>query len=250
MELAIVLVVGLACGHLIDIFFDRLYTGAELGGGLYRCSECRSALRPVFAIPLIGTLSRVLRCPDCGELLRWRSLVLPAGSTALFAASYFVFAEVGAGLLGGFFATVFLTLTLTDIERRLIPNRIVYPCLVLAMALSWGWPETSVVEVFAGGAVALAIAACLLLFSLPFGAGAFGMGDVKLIFLTGLVVGFPAAIIAVFAGTLAGGVGAGLLVLFRLRTLRDYIPHGPALAFGAILAQFWGNDIWDWYTNR
>jgi len=45
-------------------------------------------------------------------------------------------------------------------------------------------------------------------------------------------------------------VAAALLLLLRLRSRRDYIPHGPFLALGAIIALFWGQGIWDWCTDR
>jgi len=156
---------------------------------------------------------------------------------------------LGPGLLGGLFATIFLTLTLTDLERRLLPNRIVYPSILLAAALSWGWPDNSVVEVLAGGGVAVAIAALLLLVSLPFGRGAFGLGDVKMIVLMGFVTGLPSVLIGVFVGTIAGAVAAAFLIITGLRSRRDYIPHGPFLALGAVVAIFWGPQIWDWYRG-
>jgi leader peptidase (prepilin peptidase)/N-methyltransferase len=241
---------GLALGHVLDLAFDRLYTDSPLSGRIYRCSACRSSLRPGFAVPFGGVIWFQGSCPDCSERLPWRALVLPLGSAALFAISYQVFYEFGASLLGGFFASIFLALILTDLDRRLLPNRIIYPSILLAAALSWAWPESSAVEVLAGGAVAVVIAVALLLFSLPFGAGAFGMGDVKMIVLIGMVVGFPSILVAVFVGTLAGGAGAAFLILLRLRSRRDYIPHGPFLALGALTALFWGQDIWDWYTDN
>ena len=242
--------IGLALGQALDLLFDRLYTGEPLGEPLYRCGACRAALRPAFALPLLGFLWSRGRCPDCRAPLPWRALLLPAGSAALFAASALVFDRFGPALLAGAFATVFLVLTLTDIESRLIPNRVVYPSILLAAALSWAWPDTSVVEIFAGALTAAAIAAGLLLFSLPFGANAFGMGDVKMIVLIGMVVGLPSIIVGVFVGTLAAGAAAAFLLLIRLKSRQDYIPHGPFLALGAVIALFWGNDIWDWYTGR
>jgi len=247
--IAVTALVGLIFGHVLDLIFDRVYTDQPVSGPLYRCSACRSPLRPVFFLPLAGNVLFRGSCPDCGERLPWRALLLPGGCALLFALSYAVFDELGPALLGGFFASIFLLLTLTDLDRRLLPNRIVYPSILLAAALSWAWPDSSVVEVLAGGAVAIGIAAFLLLFSLPFGANAFGMGDVKLIILIGFVAGFPSVLIAVFGGTLAGGAGAALLLLLRLKTRRDYIPHGPFLALGAVVGLFWGQDIWDWYTG-
>ena len=248
--IAIAALIGLALGQALDLLFDRLYTGEPWAAPLYRCPSCREPLRPPFLIPILGSLWSRGRCPSCGSRLPWRALILPSGGAALFTASALVFDEFGAALLAGTFATLFLVLTLTDLDRRLIPNRVVYPSILIAAALSWGWPDTSVVQIFAGGLVAVAITVALLLLSLPFGANAFGMGDVKMIVLIGIVVGLPSIIVGVFVGTLAAGAAAALLLLLRLKSRRDYIPHGPFLALGAVIALFWGQDIWDWYTDR
>ncbi len=242
--------IGLGLGQALDLLFDRLYSGEPLGGPLYRCSACRAALRPAFAVPLLGFLWSRGRCPDCRSRLPWRAVILPTGSAALFATSALVFDDFGPALLAGAFATVFLVLTLTDIESGVIPNRVVYPSILLAAALSWAWPDTSVIEVFSGALTAAAIALGLFLFSLPFGANAFGLGDVKTIVLIGVVVGLPSIIVGVFVGTLAAGAAAAFLLLARLRGRQDYIPHGPFLALGAVVALFWGSDLWNWYIGR
>jgi len=238
LALAVAVTAGLVCGHFADLFFGRLYTGSELGGSAYRCNDCRAPLRPLFGIPLLGTLAARLRCPDCGSRLPLPAVVLPVGAVALFAASHFVFHATGPTLLGGFFATAFLTLTLTDLDRRLLPNRIVYPCVLLAAAFCWAWPDRSVGAILLGGGVGIAIATGLLLLSLPFGKGAFGMGDVKMIVLIGFVTGYPAVVSGLLVGTLAAGAVALVLIITRLRGTRDYIPHGPFLALGGLIGLF------------
>jgi leader peptidase (prepilin peptidase)/N-methyltransferase len=250
MEIVIAAVVGIACGSAIDLVFNRFYTDQEITGPLYRCSECKSRASTLLLAPVFGFLAHRGRCPSCEARLPLRTFALAPGAAALFVASYLVFdEELGAGLLGGFFATIFLALTIADLERRLLPNRIVYPSVLIAAALSWGWPDTSVVEILAGGGVAIAIAAVLLMISLPFGANAFGLGDVKMIILIGFVVGVPPVAVGIFIGTLAAGVAAAFLLITRLRSRRDYIPHGPFLALGAIVAMFWGQDLWDVYRG-
>ena len=250
MIIALAAIVGLLLGHTLDIFFDRLYTDGPLAGPTCRCHHCRHALRPLQLIPIVGVAWSRGRCPDCGRWLPLRSFLLAPGSAALFVAAALVVDGFGPALLAGFFATVFLALTFTDLERRLIPNRVVYPSILLAAAFSWAWPDTSVTQVFTGGLVAVIIAAALLVFSLPFGANAFGMGDVKMIVLIGVVTGLPSIIVGVFVGTIAAGAGAALLLLLRLRSRKDYIPHGPFLTIGALVALFWGELIWDWYLDR
>jgi leader peptidase (prepilin peptidase)/N-methyltransferase len=167
----------------------------------------------------------------------------------LFSTAAVVFDEVVPALLGGFFATTFLALAIADLERRVLPNRIVYPAIIVAVAASWVWPDSSMWEVLAGGLVAFGIVAVLMLIAVPFGAHAIGMGDIKMILLMGFVAGSPAILVGVFIGTLATAAVAALLLVTRARRLGDYIPHGPSLALGAIVALFWGDEIWDAYRG-
>ncbi|HVP05458.1 MAG TPA: A24 family peptidase [Dehalococcoidia bacterium] len=249
MELLICVLAGLLTGHVLDLTFARLYTEESLSGPLFRCRECRRPLRAIYVLPVLGYALTRGHCRDCGAPLPMSAFVLPIGGAMLFAASFFAFDDLAGGLLGGFFCTVFLTLTLTDLERRLLPNRLVYPSILLAIGLSWAWPDSSIVDVLAGGLVAVAIGVTLLLLSLPFGRGAFGMGDVKMIVLIGFVVGLPSVAVGVFVGTLAAAAAAVVLIALRIRSRTDYIPHGPFLALGAVVALFWGADIWHAYTG-
>ena len=239
-------VAGLAMGQLIDLCWGRFYTGERIAGALSRCAYCHTpsslpALLP-FVAPVIWDDGR---CPNCAEPLTIRSVYLPAGSALLFLVSYWAFdGNLGGALLGGFFATVFFTLALTDLETRLLPNRIVYPSILIAIAFCWGWPDTSILEILAGGVVGVAIAALLLLISLPFGSEALGMGDVKMMVLMGFALGVPGVIIGIVLGTLAAGVAAAILLATGRAGRRDYIPHGPFLAIGAIIALFWGDALW------
>ncbi len=247
---AIAAPIGLALGQALHLVFDRLYRGESWAAPVHRCASCRQPLPLAFLLPGLGFLISWGRCPACGTGLPWRALVLPFGSAALFLVAALLFDDFGPALLAGFFATIFLLLTLTDLDRRLIPNRVVYPAILLAAAFSWAWPEASAFQVLAGGLVAIGIAAAVLALSLPFGANAFGMGDVKMIVLIGMVVGLPSVVVGVFIGTAAGGVAAAVLLLSKRMSRRDFIPHGPFLALGAVIALFWGEEIWDWYFSR
>ena len=204
-------------------------TGAEFVGASYGSASANVGSPLVFAT-------------------RW--FVLPLGSAAMFIVSWLVFDDFAGMLLGGFFGSVFLALTLTDLDRRLLPNRIIYPSIILAMALSWAWPNSDVAEIMAGGLAGVAVAVVLLLVSLPFGANALGLGDIKMIILIGFVVGLPSVLIAIFIGTLAAGVIAGFLLITRIRGRRDYIPHGPFLAIGALSAMWFGDELWDAYRTN
>ena len=125
----------------------------------------------------------------------------------------------------------------TDLDQRVLPDELTLPVIPLALLYA-----VSGLNPLVGGAVLLAVVAAVLipailyLPSIPFGAGAFGMGDVKFLAGMGLMVGGERAL----GGTLFGLVVAGVVLLLLLATRRigrrSYIPFGPFLIIGALWA--------------
>ena len=85
-------------------------------------------------------------------------------------------------------------------------------------------------------AVAILLPGALLVASLPFGAGAIGAGDLKLLVSVGLLAGAERTLLGFIAGALLGGLAIGALLLARRITLRSHVPYGPFLIVGAIWA--------------
>lgn len=134
---------------------------------------------------------------------------------------------------------VVVALTVTDLERRIVPNRIVVPALFVALVVqtirdpSLEWIVS-----------ALGAGGFFLLLALVYPAG-LGMGDVKLAAFLGAWLGYPVAV-ALFAGTLLGMIPA-LVVLVRkgAKGAKVTMPYVPALAAGAVIAVFFGDALLD-----
>jgi leader peptidase (prepilin peptidase)/N-methyltransferase len=131
---------------------------------------------------------------------------------------------------------VFVIVTLVviskhDIERHIIPNRIVVPAWIGVLAAHLvlhphHWLEWLVASFAAGG--------FFLVVQLAYPAG-LGMGDVKLALLLGAALGWSVAA-ALFLGTVAAGLAsAGLLIAYGAEARKRAIPLGPFLAGGAIV---------------
>jgi leader peptidase (prepilin peptidase)/N-methyltransferase len=234
--------IGLLVGHVLELFLGRSYSDAPLAGPPVRCTACQSPIRPVHLLPLLGYFWHRGRCPGCGQLLPPRALLLPPASALVFALAALVYDEWSTAILTGIFGAVFLALAATDLERRLIPNRIVYPSMLLAMALSWAWPDRNVAQVFAGGGLAFGI--MFVVFAISMGRH-FGFGDVKMATLMGLTAGFPAMTMGLFFTAIAGGLVAALLFLARVLRRGQYLPYGPFIALGAIVSLLWGSTFFD-----
>ena len=139
-------------------------------------------------------------------------------------------------IFGAWFVTLIVGLA-TDLDQRLLPDLLTLPAIPVAFvyALSGANPLVGHALVIAVAA-ALVIPAALYLPSIPFGAGAFGLGDVKLLIGVGLLAGGSRALGSViFALGFAGVVIVVLLVARRIGR-RTYIPFGPFFIIGALWA--------------
>jgi prepilin signal peptidase PulO-like enzyme (type II secretory pathway) len=76
-----------------------------------------------------------------------------------------------------------------------------------------------------------------------------GIGDVKLAFLMGLILGFPNILVSLFLAFFLGAIiGIGLVISGK-KQLSSEVPFGPFLVTGTFIALFWGQKIVDWYLN-
>lgn len=149
------------------------------------------------------------------------------------------------------FVAVTVTLTLTDMDTKLIPNRILYPGTVIAVVLLIGGgliENGPILRALGGGALYFVLLFVLALIA----RGGFGFGDVKLAFLLGMFAAYQSwdtLIVAIFAAFLLGGLVSLLLVVFRIRSRKDAIPFGPYLVLGAYVAIAWAGTIATWYLG-
>ena len=149
------------------------------------------------------------------------------------------------------FVAVTVTLTLTDLDTKLIPNRILFPGTAVGLVLLMGGAiieDGPLLRPLAGGAIYFVLLLILALIARD----GFGFGDMKLAFLLGLFTAYQSwetLIVAIFAAFLLGGLVSAILVVFRIRSRKDSIPFGPYLVGGAYLAIVWAGTVASWYLD-
>ena len=171
--------------------------------------------------------------PVVAEVHRPRRLVLDRSIAGCFAVAALLHIGFGArGLLVAAVVAILVELAAIDLERRILPNRIVLPALFAVLMLQLAIDPARYLEFVL---CALGAGLFLLIPSL-IRRGAVGMGDVKLAALLGAALGklVAAALTIAFFGA---GAAALLLLAAKSRTaMKDEIPLGPFLAGGAIAA--------------
>jgi len=168
----------------------------------------------------------------------WRTaVVVVVGALALGALTLRFGDPVATAAFGAYLVALVLLLA-TDLDQRLLPDVITLPAIPLALGFCLLGLNPLVPVGVLPIAIVVAVVVPLLLYlvSIPFGAGAIGQGDLKLLVSVGLMAG-PLRMVygAVYGALLAGVVLVVLLVLRRI-TLRTYVPYGPFLIIGAMWA--------------
>jgi leader peptidase (prepilin peptidase)/N-methyltransferase len=174
-----------------------------------------------------------------GRAIDWRtaaSIAMGAFAFGLLGLRFAGAEPLAQVLFGAWFACLVAGFAI-DLDQRLLPDELTLPIIPLALLLDVVGRNPLVgTELVPAVLVATIVPIGLYAASIPFGEGAFGMGDVKLLMGVGLMTGFPRAFTGMLAGLILAGAILALLLATRRIGRRTYIPFGPFLIFGAL----WG----------
>jgi leader peptidase (prepilin peptidase)/N-methyltransferase len=162
-----------------------------------------------------------------------------AVAVILIGACFVEFGATPRAFIAAVFVCALVAVCVTDLERRIIPNRIVLPATAVVFAAQTALAPERAFEWALAGLAAAAILALPLLVA----PGGMGMGDVKLALLLGAMLGryvwvaLAVAFLAAFVAALAillrhGGEGRQRAFAF-----------GPCLAVGAVVALLEGERV-------
>ena len=237
---------GLLIGSFVTVVAHRVPRGESVVGGRSHCPACGAQIAaydnvPVFSWALLGGKARC-----CGAaisprypLTEFAVAILYGGTTVLLWGDA---AEIALGLV---FVTMLVAITLTDLERRIIPNKILLAASILAVGIVVATDPSSLLErtIAAAAAGGLLFAAAL---AYPRG---MGMGDVKLAATMGLFLGRdvgPAILVALLAGSC---VGLAMIARHGAAARKRAIPFGPFLALGGLVGMLAGDELIEWYLS-
>jgi leader peptidase (prepilin peptidase)/N-methyltransferase len=237
---------GLAAGSFATAVAHRVPRGISIALARSQCPACGAQIGARDNVPVLSWLLLRGRARCCGAPISPRYPLTELAVGLLFAATVLVYRHDAAeAVIGLVFVTVLATVTLTDLEQRIIPNKVLLAGAVLCLAIAaptdpGGLPERLIAAAAAGGILFLVV--------LAYPAG-MGLGDVKLAATMGLFLGravAPAILIALLAGSI---VGVALIARHGARARKMAIPFGPFLALGGVVALLAGDQLIDLYLG-
>lgn len=235
---------ALALGSFLNVVVARVPLHRSIVRPPSACLACGTAIAWYDNVPVLSWLLLRGRCRNCGSSIGWRYPAVELATALLVAGCFWKFGVSWDAGIASFFCAVLVVLSAIDIDRRIVPNKIVLPAAgIVLVAQTVVHPSVEWLVAGLGASLFLLIAAL----AYPRG---MGMGDVKLALLLGFAVGRTVPI-ALFAGMLAALVPAALLFARHGSAARKMaIPFAPFLALGGVLALFIGQTLLDAYLRH
>ena len=261
MDLKIIFIViamflaGFIAGSFLNILIYKLPRKLKIFSPYAVCYSCSHKTVILYTFPVLAYIFRKTVCNNCFRKLPLKSIAPGLINGVLWSFSIYYFASRPASpenILGAISAILFISTVIVvsfiDWQFMIIPNIIVLPLTLVGLALSTAvtlltnpsqWWHALV---FCTGAFAF-----MLIVHLIYPRG-MGMGDVKLALMMGAFL-VKDVIAALFFGFLAGAIAGIIFMIFRKKTLKQFIPFGPFMSAGGLVALFFGNYISGWYTG-
>ncbi|MCM8770063.1 MAG: prepilin peptidase [Candidatus Omnitrophica bacterium] len=257
MEKILAFIFGLAWGSFANVCIYRLPRGRSLVMPGSQCPACGHAIPWYDNIPLLSWLILRGKCRFCQARISGRYFLVELMSGCLFLWLFVRYGFSWQFLVLAIFLLSLIIVSFIDIDTYLIPDVIVLPGILVGFAsaalVSEFFQDMNIVGriiysgvgIFAGGGLLWLIG---ILGKLAYKKDAMGGGDVKLLAMIGAYLGWKSVLITIFFAALLGSIISLVLIAMKLKKMDDYIPFGPYLALGAVLALAWkGSTFYGFY---
>jgi leader peptidase (prepilin peptidase)/N-methyltransferase len=240
---AVVFLPALAIGSFSNVVAARVPLRRSVVHPPSACPSCDTPIASYDNVPVVSWLVLRGRCRNCDAAIPWKYPAVELGAALLVAGCFLEFGLTAEAVVASFFCAVLVVLSVIDVERFVIPDRIVLPSAAIVLVAQTAIDPSP--EWLIGG---LAAAGFLFLVALVYPAG-LGMGDVKLALLLGFMLGRTVPI-ALMLGAIAALVPSVVLLARHGKAARKMkIPFGPFLALGGVVALFAGQYLLDAYLG-
>lgn len=196
------------------------------------CPECKHKLSWQDNIPLVSFIILRGRCRYCKKPISWQ---YPTVELVTATATIFLWHSPIALLV----AYVFIVIFFSDWIYGLIPDEMIVVGIVISSLSYLG--DLSSLRVATVTGVVSASAFLLVVVVTKF--RGMGLGDVKLAFLMGLLLGWPKTIVAFWSAFILGGITATILLLLKRTKISATIALGPFLVIGTLISALWSNRL-------
>lgn len=246
----VVLLFGAVIGSFLNVCIYRLPREESVAWPASHCPSCGQAIAAYDNIPVISYLILRGRCRACRAAISVRYPLVEAVNAIAYVIVFWMFGFTATACVYASLVSALIVVTGTDLYHYMIPDVVTLPGIVIGLLcavliLPVGIVDSLLGVLVGGGSL------WFLAWVSPyiFGKEGMGGGDIKLMAMVGSFIGWQPTLLAIMIGSLLGSVIGGGLMVARIMRREQYIPFGPFLAIGAVLALLFHQPLFEWYWS-
>ena len=239
----IVFLYGIVIGSFLNVVIYRVPKKENIVSTRSHCMNCGYQLKWYDLIPLFSWIFLGGKCRNCGERISVQYPIIEAANGILYLIVFWKCGMSVDSLLYCLLFSALLALSVIDFRTYEIPLGI--NIFILALGLIRVATDFSHVMDYGIGFLCVSVF-LLLVYLLTKGRG-IGGGDVKLMAVCGLLLGWKQILLAFLLGCIIGSVCH--LLRMRFAGAERMLAMGPYLSIGVAIAALWGNTLIDWYLH-
>lgn len=250
LALAFIAFFGMSLGSFLNVCIYRLPINKSIVWPASACPSCARALAWYENIPVLSWIALRGKCRTCRVPISARYPFVELLTGAMFVAAFWYHGPTMLFVSRVLLGCALIALFAIDLEHHLLPNVITLPGIVVGFLFSFvsgpGW-LSSLIGILVGGGILFAVAEAYYRIRHEEG---LGMGDVKMLAMVGAFLGWPATLMTLMMGSIAGSVVGMALIASRRGDMKYALPFGTFLAMGAALSATVGPSLLTWYVSQ
>ena len=239
----LVFLYGIVIGSFLNVLIYRLPKKENIVTTRSHCMNCGYQLKWYDLVPIFSYLALGGRCRKCKTRISVQYPIIETLNGVLYLIVFIRFGMSVDSLLYCLLFSALLTLSVIDFRTYEIPVGINVFILLLGLirvVTDWNnWLEYLI------GFLAVSVF-LYLIYIVTKGRG-IGGGDVKLMAVCGLVIGWKLILLGFFLGCIIGSICH--LIRMKISNESHVLAMGPYLSIGVMIAALVGNQMINWYVT-
>ncbi|WP_333860615.1 prepilin peptidase [Clostridium sp.] len=236
---------GTILGSFLNVCIYRIPRGESILYPPSHCVNCNRKIKPYDLIPIVSYIILRGKCRYCSEKIQPRYCILEFATGFLY---FLIYINLGIGIefiKYMVFVSIMIVIGVidfdtTDVYFKTTAVGIIFALMFLGIYVYMGFP----VKTYIYGGLFAGLFLALIIFATR---GGMGWGDVEIVVVCGLFLGFKYTVFMMFLAFIMGAVIGFFLILLGKKSRKDYIPFGPFIVMSSFITVFLGQSIINWY---
>ncbi len=241
MEFILVIILGLVVGSFLNVCIFRIPNEESISFPPSHCGICGHNLYPKDLIPVFSYIFLAGKCRYCKSKISVQYPFIEI-LNCLF---YFFFAlKYGMTMLTlkyCIMASILIVIGMIDLKTQYVYRSVTVTggaCGAAFAVCGYFFNGDNILNYVLGGLIGALVIGLIVFFT-----RGMGEGDIEIAFICGLFLGLKGILLTLFFSVIIGGITGSVILIMKLKKIKDKIAFGPSLAMGAIITAFFGNEI-------